>query len=325
VSALPSYVFAAFAAAVPTTLADGSTWVQTLSGGAWWAKHTSSGGSVVFYECDFSGSGFAGLPSNGETKEKAMTMQTQGLGAVSVGGVNTIRKQTHVASPSMTQGLGAVFVGAPRGRSIGVGMPGPDFGKDSELSAGTYEITGTEVALFSDNAEPPKRGTLINPSTPGVIAFFNTAYGDNGGKIAGAPDQVDVATTEVRNGRRYALVSVKSAAFAGQKDPSHPDATNVSPGNTGLVATDYIAPVGWTASHGGTGPVPNKSEPLPEPPPDGTTTAAAKSSSAIPWIVGGLVLAGIIVGGALVGKKGYRRAKAHVRLHRMKSRKRAYA
>jgi hypothetical protein len=212
-------------------------------------------------------------------------------------------------------GVGAISYGTPRGlaRVIGLGMPGPDYGKDSELAAGTYEITGTEVALFSDNANPPPRGTLINPSTPGVIAFFNTAYGANGGKIAGTPDQVDVATTEVRNGRRYALVSVKSATDAGKTDPEHGDAKNVSPGNTGLVATDYIAPVGWTAAHGGTGPIPQPNQPQPQPPgpnPEPPPAAAAASSSKIPWIIGGVVLVGLVVGGVVMGKKHHARRRA---------------
>lgn len=178
----------------------------------------------------------------------------------------------------------------------GLGIPGPWAGKDILLKAGPYEITGTQVALFDVNATLPPRGTSVTPSTSGVIGFFNNDAGDNGGRIAGTPNQVD-ANGEVSNigGRKWAKVSV--ATGSGQTTYG----TNVSPGQVGWVPVDYMADIGWTASNGGvTGIVPVTPKPvqpgLPATPPEQKppllmTGAAPKNWT--PWLIASFLLVGI--------------------------------
>lgn len=197
---------------------------------------------------------------------------------------------------------------------MGLGIPGPWAGKDVPISKKTYEITGTEVGFFATSATLPPPNTVINPSTPGVQSFFNTAYGANGGKVAGTPDQVD-ANGEVKNvgGRRWAFMVVKSTQNAGAADPEHPGAKNVSPGQEGWAPVDYMADPGWTAANGGTGPIPPKEKPVQPPPaPPGPGPLAKKTD----WATLALIGAGVVGVGAIgwalwAGKKrGGRRAFA---------------
>lgn len=280
VGAFPAYVFEALASAQRTILADGTGWKQAFAGNRWWAEHTSSiGGSAVFYECDFSGSGFAGLPNG----EKAMTMQVVGVGAVIGGRFNS--------------GLGRH---SGLGRTIGFGIPGPWGDNPNGIAAGSYEITGTQVFLRKTAGTSGETIGTFNPveSSPNIVA--------------GTPDQVDFAGTAAQDatatadGLTWAFVNVKTGPLAGQK---------------GFVAMKFMGPVGWTASHNGTGPAPSK--PVVDPTDLATTTE--KKTNYVPWIIGGVALAGLLVGGAVYGKKGVRRAKAYGRLRRIKSRRRAYA
>ena len=208
--------------------------------------------------------------------------------------------------------------GLPDG--AGLGMLGPWAGKDVKLDADIYEITGTQVVLFAD----PKFVTSpVNPSTPGVVGFFNNDYGDNGGKIAGAPDRVD-ADAQIANiaGHKWAHVTTKTGS--GRTTYG----TNVSPGQTGWAPMDYMAIVGWTAAHGGTGPVPSGPTPTPLPttPPEQKPPAlmtGAAPASWTPWLLGGLALLGLgAVGYALfgtkTGKAGIRKTKAYRRLRRVR-------
>jgi hypothetical protein len=195
----------------------------------------------------------------------------------------------------MQVGVGAVSYGTPRGLArvaglgaTGLGIPGPWGQNPSGIDAGTYEITGTQVYLRKTAGTSGETIGTFNPteSSPNIIA--------------GTPDTVDFAGTSAQdatataNGLTWAFVSVKTGPLAGQK---------------GFVAMEYMGPVGWTASHNGTGPAP-KNQPAPPDVTPPATTAAAKSS-AIPWIIGGLVLAGLVVGGAVMGKKHHARRKAH--------------
>lgn len=122
----------------------------------------------------------------------------------------------------LASGLGSLFAG--------LGIPGP-FGANpaQKVDAGAYEITGTQVALRD---------------TPGGAESgrFNNAYGPNNNIVAGTPDQVDFdGQTGTAQGLTWAHVTAKSGALSGK---------------TGYVAIEFMAPVGWAASHGGTGPVP---------------------------------------------------------------------
>jgi hypothetical protein len=129
-----------------------------------------------------------------------------------------------VIEGGLQQGLGALLLALDQG----LGIAGP-YGANptSKVDAGAYEISGTEVALRA---------------TPGgtETGRFNNAYGANGNKVVPPPDQVDFdGQTGTAQGRTWASVTVKSGQLQGSK---------------GYVAIEFLAPVGWTASHNGTGP-----------------------------------------------------------------------
>lgn len=120
----------------------------------------------------------------------------------------------------MAAGLGALFAG--------LGILGP-FGANpaQKVDSGTYEVSGTQVAL-RDAPGGTEKGR------------FNNASGANNNLVVPPPDQVDFdGQTGTAQSLTWAHVTVKTGALAGQ---------------TGYVAIEYMAPVGWTASHNGTGP-----------------------------------------------------------------------
>jgi len=178
-----------------------------------------------------------------------------------------------------TVGVGAVIGGrfnsafAGLGRAVGMGVPGPWGDMPKDIAAGTYEITGTLVALRKNpgvNEEELGRFNQVE-SAPNIIA--------------GTPDQISFnGDTGDAGGLRWAYVTVKTGPLAGE---------------TGYVAMKYMGPVGWTASHGGTGPAPGPA-PAPAPTPE---EAVAKKTNYVPWIIGGVVLTGLVVGGAIMKKK----------------------
>jgi hypothetical protein len=222
---------------------------------------------------------------------------------------------SHVAAlHNLARGLGA-----PKGLGI-QGPYGPTLDtKGSALDGGPYEISGTQVSLHDPNINP----SSLAPSV-GVIGYFNNKYGDNGGKIVGTPDTV-VANGQVANANGYTWAQV--TVDGGELN-----------GKTGYVALKYLAPRGWTASHGGTVSVPpavvdpNKPADEGDQPtsPSGNPPAAMTgepSAAWKPWLIGGLAVLG--AGGilyALFGTKGgkqvRRRAKAHRRLRRIRRRRR---
>lgn len=184
------------------------------------------------------------------------------------------------------RGVGAIravtLVGL--GRAIGMGIPGPwgDIPKDA-VAAGTYEVSGTLVALRKAPGVGEEELNRFNPveSAPNIVA--------------GTPDQVDFdGQTGDSGGLRWAHVTVKTGPLAGK---------------TGYVAMKYMAPVGWTAAHGGTGPAPG---PIPAPGPVEETAVTTTKTNYVPWIIGGVVLTGLVVGGVIMKKKrkGVHRAPA---------------
>lgn len=182
----------------------------------------------------------------------------------------------------------------------GLGIPGPWGNVPGQaVAAGTYEISGTQVYLREQ------------PSTSSTSkGAFNAAYGDNGGKVVGEPDQVEFdGQTGDQGGLRFASVTVKTGALAGK---------------SGYVAMKYMAPVGWTASHGGTGPAP--STPSPTTPPEDKPPLAMTgepSDKWKPWLIGGIAALGAggllyLLFGTKAGKKARRRGKARRRLRRIR-------
>lgn len=156
----------------------------------------------------------------------------------------------------------------------GFGVPGPYGSVPTQaLSAGTYEISGTQVAM---------RGS---PNTGGAeLLRFNSAYGDNNGIVVGAPDQVEF-DGQVGNGSGLSWAHVTAK------------------GETGWVAVMYMAPVGWTAKQGKTSPVPSggggNAQPV-----SLDTTEAASSMDYTPWILGGVAVLGLgVIGWAALSKK----------------------
>ncbi|MGH7176919.1 MAG: hypothetical protein ACREJC_06035, partial [Tepidisphaeraceae bacterium] len=199
--------------------------------------------------------------------------------------------------------------------SEGLGIPGPYGASPSQMfRAGTYEITGTQVALF-DTVEHAAASGSISPDTPGVVGFFNNDYGQNGNKVAGVPDQVQFAEeASAVGGRMWAKVTTKTGS--GQTTFG----TNVQPGQVGFVAVAYMAEPGWTAAHGGTGPIPSGG-PEPQPPPEQPPLAmiSAGSKWTMPLIIGSIVVLGVgAIGYALYGTK---KGKAVRRLGRIKYRR----
>lgn len=218
---------------------------------------------------------------------------------------------SHVAAlQTLAKGLGH----APSAE--GLGIPGP-FGQVANAvipADQLYEISGTQVALHDPQIDP----STLAPSV-GVIGYFNNKYGDNGGKIVGEPDTVMTnGQTATANGYTWIQVVVDGGELNGK---------------SGYVATKYLAPRGWTASHNGTVSAPpaviDTTKPADEgdsnkPPVAMTGEPSAKWK---PWLIGGLAVLG--AGGILYalfgtkgGKKVRRRAKAHRRLRRIRRRRR---
>jgi hypothetical protein len=183
-------------------------------------------------------------------------------------------------------GLGAIF------NDTGLGIPGPYGAVPSQkIDAGTYEITGTQVAL---------RGTP-NGAEAGR---FNNKYGANNNLVVEPADQVDF-DGQVGNagGLSWGHVTVKTGELAGK---------------TGYVALEYVAPVGWTKQHGGTGPISGGGGGIQ---PASSTTDSTSETDYVPYILGGaaVVGAGVIIwalaGGKHKGKHGKRHAARHRRRH----------
>lgn len=183
----------------------------------------------------------------------------------------------------LSAGLGALALLQKQQKREGVGVPGPYGANPTEvLGAGTYEISGTQVAM---------RGS---PNTGGSeVMRFNNNYGDNGGIIVGAPDQVEF-DGQIGTGSGLSWAHVKAG------------------GQEGWVAVMYMAPVGWTAKQGKTSPVPNggggggNAQPVSL----DTTGAAAAPTDYTPWILGGVAVLGLgVIGWAALSKK--KRGKHH--------------
>lgn len=201
-------------------------------------------------------------------------------------------------------GVGAVLYGTPHGLGavtrVGVGIPGP-WGDNpmSDISPGTYEITGTDVAL---------RNT---PGTTGdLIGRFNSANQRAPNIPGDPPDQVyfDGETAEFSYSK-WAEVEVKTGPHARQK---------------GWVAMKYMAPVGWLNNQIKNKPAivsqstghstaidasmsTNKGQTTSSP---GIDTSASMMTiakrSSIPWIIGGLAIVGVLVGASIMAKKPQR-------------------
>lgn len=186
-------------------------------------------------------------------------------------------------------------------RAKGLGIPGPWGNIPKEkIDAGRYEITGTQVFLRSE----PK----IDSMDEGA---FNGAYGDNGGIVVGAPDQVDFnGQTADADGLRWAMVQAVTGPLAGK---------------AGYVAMKYMAIIGWTEAHGGTSSAPMTPAQKPQIEPASTTTTTTTTTTTeetdwTKWIVGGLVAVGVAgIGYALFGTK---KGKAVRRLARIKYKRR---
>jgi hypothetical protein len=253
VGVVPGYVFGALANAIPTPLGDGTTWKQAPAAGKWWAEH-SGPGLAVYYECDF-----LGAPIGVGAREEAMqTEKIVGVGAVTGFGRNR----------------------GPEGLGI-LGNPN----LKEKVPAGTYEITGTQVAL---RATP-------NGSE---LGRFNNKYGQNNDKVVEPVDTVD-ATGEVGYnvaGHNWARVKVLSGELSGKE---------------GFVATDFLGEIGFTKAHGGTGPAPSGPLPSKDLEQVSVEEPEKKTSYTVPLIVGGLALTGLIVGLAMMKKKKHRPAMAH--------------
>jgi hypothetical protein len=171
----------------------------------------------------------------------------------------------------------------------GFGIPGPYGANPAQMiPAGAYEVTGTQVALRD---------------TPGgnESGRFNNAYGDNGGKVVGAPDQVDFdGQTGSAQGLTWAHVTVKSGALQGK---------------SGYVAVAYLGPVGYAASKGAVEQAPSGGGGgggnLPVSNVDYKTTDESSSTDYTPYILGGgVILALGVLGIAALSKKKRRHAHA---------------
>lgn len=176
----------------------------------------------------------------------------------------------------LSAGIGALtLLKKQSAKREGVGVPGPYGAIPAQvLSAGTYEISGTQVAL---------RGS---PNTGGAeLARFNNAYGDNGGIVVGVPDQVEFnGETGDSGGMRWAKVKAK--------------------GQEGWVAVMYMAPVGWTAKQGKTSPVPQGGGGGGAQPVSVVDETDAPSKDYAPWILGGVAVLGLgVIGWAALSKK----------------------
>jgi len=174
----------------------------------------------------------------------------------------------------LSAGVGALAMLQKQKRE-GVGVPGPYGAIPSQaLGAGTYEISGTQVAL---------RGS---PSTGGAeLARFNNDYGDNGGIVVGTPDQVEF-DGEIGNSGGLSWAKVKAK------------------GQEGWVAVMYMAPVGWTAKQGKTSAVPQGGGGGNAQPVSLETTDAAGATDYTPWILGGVAVLGLgVIGWAALSKK----------------------
>lgn len=187
------------------------------------------------------------------------------------------------AHEQVQAGLGALsFL---RRRRDGLGVPGPYGANPSQMiSAGKYEVSGTGVNFRA----APSTGAQ-------VLGIFNadTSQGD---KVVGTPEQVDFdGQTATGNGLTWAHVTAK--------------------GQTGYIAVEYLAPVGWTASKGyvtsggGGGGAENVSL-------DTSDSSSSSGSSKLPYILGGVAAAGLLAIGvvAMTGKKG-KKHKKHAHGH----------
>jgi len=170
----------------------------------------------------------------------------------------------------LAAGLGAWFGSVYEGLGI-LGDPN----LREKVPAGTYEITGTQVALrqTANGAE---------------IGRFNNRYGANNNVVVEPVDTVDTDAQMVYNagGHNWAHVKVLSGELSGKE---------------GYVATDYLGGVGYTKSHNGTGPVQGGGGGITpvSVPPTGTTT----ESDYTPWILGGAAVLGLgIIGWAVLAK-----------------------
>jgi hypothetical protein len=184
----------------------------------------------------------------------------------------------------------------------GLGIPGPYGANPAQaIPAGTYEISGTQVELRD---------------APGgnIIGQFNGDYGANGNIVAGTPDQVSFdGQTGVANGLTWGHVSVTETGSSGPA------------GKDGYVALEYLAPVGWTASNGGTGPVPSQPPSMIQPASNVTTTTTTTTTTNWltdwrTWVIGGAVAlgVGILVYAGATSRKG----RAVRRLHRIRKSRR---
>lgn len=173
----------------------------------------------------------------------------------------------------------------------GLGIPGP-YGQvpAQVIPAGTYEISGTDVAF---RAQPN-----LSESNPPRTAVLDQIETD--GQTANA------------SGYTWVHGKMKTGPLAGQ---------------TGYVAAAYLAPLGWTASHGGAGGVVGGGggggiQPVsvisPVSKTTTTTTTVVETSwmDYVPYVIGGLAVIGI--GYALFGT---RKGKAVRRLARSRARK----
>lgn len=184
----------------------------------------------------------------------------------------------------LSAGIGVLSLLSKQPKREGVGVPGPYGAIPSQaLGAGTYEISGTQVAM---------RGS---PNTGGAeLARFNNSYGDNGGIVVGAPDQVEF-NGEIGNSGGLSWAKVKAK------------------GQEGWVAVMYMAPVGWTAKQGKTSPVPQgggggNAQPVSVV----DETDPSSSTDYAPWILGGVAVLGLgVIGWAALSKKKKKAARRY--------------
>jgi hypothetical protein len=193
-------------------------------------------------------------------------------------------QQTSTFAPSAPSGGASTFTALRGLEGEGLGILGNPNLKE-KVPAGTYEITGTQVAL---RATP-------NGSE---LGRFNNKYGANNDKVVEPVDTVD-ATGEVGYnvaGHNWARVKVLSGELSGKE---------------GFVATDFLGEIGFTKAHGGTGPAPSGPLPSKDLEQVSVEEPEKKTSYTVPLIVGGLALTGLIVGLAMMKKKKHRPAMAH--------------
>jgi hypothetical protein len=196
----------------------------------------------------------------------------------------------------LAAGLGAWF------DSVGLGIPGPYGAVPSgnnrpspDTNNNQYEITGTQVKLHTS----PGTGTPLVGS-----GYFNNKYGQNNNLVVDPADQVsmlgDVGNAD---GYSWAKVNVTSGELSGQQ---------------GWVAMAFMAPLGWTKAHGGTGPIAGGGggggiTPVKD------TTESITETDYTPYILGGAAVLGLgIIGWAVLAKpkKGAPGKRRHRRSHR---------